>query len=85
MIDLSQIFKDINGNVSNVRAMSFLSLFYAFFINTYALVKGDPNVSVNFEAFVGFLTAAFAPKVYQRFAENKGKEGGQTTDGQNPD
>ena len=79
MGDFPQIFKDTTGRLSSVRAMSAASLLYAFFINTYALVKGLP---VDFQTFVGFLSAAFAPQVYQRFAENQQKQAGQATDGQ---
>jgi len=61
------VFKEANGQISNIRVMSFLCLFYLFFLATYQTLRDN----INFEILVLFAVCAFAPKVVQKFAEPK--------------
>ena len=60
-------FSDNNGNLSSVRLFSFLSLLFSFLLASYATYANA--IPVSFPLILSYLTAAFAPKVVQKFAE----------------
>lgn len=57
---LAEFFTDNNGQLSNIRAMSFMALVIAATLS----FKG-----ISFDVLTIWLVAAFAPKVIQKFAE----------------
>jgi hypothetical protein len=66
-------FQEDNGNYSMMRLMSFIALLSAM---GWALIVGlcIPVEKMNewhFLMFLAFLTVSFAPKVFQKFAEQK--------------
>ena len=65
---MKSMFCGTDGKISNIRVMSFISLAVACFIT----IKGIFAVGVQADILIIWITAAFAPKVIQKFAE-KGK------------
>jgi hypothetical protein len=72
--DRSGFFQEDNGNNSSIRLMSFVALLAAivFGFLTIKLASEAKQDGVNgIYITFGFLIAAFAPKVVQKFAEEK--------------
>lgn len=66
----SGYFEEDNGSKSSIRLMSYQSWWAAFVIGL--LMAITDNVSDNgLLIFFGFLIGAFAPKLVQKFAEQK--------------
>lgn len=63
------MFQEKPGVTSNIRIMSFISLFLAGFIAVYSLMLSRMDVNTITYVII-FVTGAFAPKVVQKFAEN---------------
>ena len=61
----AQVFEDDNGNPSSMRVMSFISLITACLLAGYIVYS---NGSQN-DLVLLFLAGAFAPKLFQKFAE----------------
>lgn len=63
-----------NGSKSSIRLMSFISLFAAMMFGVLTLVLsyyGKTDSGNGIMITFGFLLGAFAPKVLQKFAEEK--------------
>ncbi len=63
-------FQEDNGNKSQMRVMTFLSFLCAGVTGGWVLVRGDAGGN-GMVIFLSYLVAAFAPKVVQKFAEQK--------------
>lgn len=61
---LSEFIQESNGRYSSVRVMSIIALFVAIYITIFT------NISI--DILIVWITAAFAPKVIQKFAEKRG-------------
>lgn len=64
------VLQEDNGNYSAMRLMSFIALISAIFFGSYTLIKPEVKDTGTNLTFI-FLTAAFAPKAVQKFAEAK--------------
>ena len=65
-------FEEKEGVRSLTRLMSFFSLFAAFMAGAIILLSDTP-LADGMLIFYGFLLGAFAPKLVQKFAEEKVK------------
>ena len=70
----SGFLQEDNGSKSSIRLMSFISLFASIlfgiitlYVSTLGKSDGGNGIIITF----GFLLGAFAPKVLQKFAEEK--------------
>ena len=68
-LGVSQFFKDDKQNYSAMRLYCFLALCQAIALSWYGLLTSDTTV---FSHMTLFITAAFAPKAIQKFAETMG-------------
>lgn len=71
---MAGVLQEDNGNGSTTRVMSFISLFASIVFGAAtlyvaALYRVDPSTGVYLTTFFGL--GAFAPKVVQKFAEQK--------------
>ena len=60
-----EFLTESNGRFSSTRLMSFVALIIACYIT----LTGTPNM----ETLIIWITAAFCPKVVQKFAEKRGE------------
>ena len=70
-LGISQFFRDDKQNYSAMRLYCFLALCQAIALSWYGLLTNDTTV---FSHMVVFMTAAFAPKAVQKFAETMGDQ-----------
>lgn len=68
---MRQFFTDDHDRLSSIRLFAFVSLLVAIGVQAWGLFKGA-NV---FEEVITWLSAAFCPKVVQKFAELRTKKG----------
>jgi hypothetical protein len=69
------LLRDPAGQLSTMRVMSFIALFMALALTITNLVQGKP---IPVDVLIVWITAAFAPKAIQRYAEGRGESGKQT-------
>lgn len=65
-----KFFEDNTGNKSSMRLMSMMALVTAIILSILVAL-GDAQSKDTLLIIATFLTAAFAPKTVQKFAENK--------------
>jgi hypothetical protein len=65
MNKLKSFLEERNGVKSLMRLQSLLTLFFSFGIIVYQVVKGN----IFLELDILLITACFAPKLFQKFAE----------------
>lgn len=69
---MRHLFCENNGQLSSVRVMSFIALFVAIFVTVYGTLSCG---KVPMDILIIWLTAAFCPKVIQKFAEKDAHHG----------